>query len=303
MKKIYLFLLAGIALTSCSKSDSSYTQSSSYTTTNLVTSIETGESFAQSAYYNFFFNVGEGISQASVSNLSINNSSYSFTTFDTNYTTYYVTGGSGFMTLIKSPEATVTAGSHSYPLESSDITISTLNYWNISLPGASGPVYSTPAVLWQYNIGNLYNVKTFAADAVYQGNTETSYPNASGGTDTFKSETMTYRFRIDLEENKADMIIYKARFAESMPIELASIVVEGLDVEWKEGTYAITGTDLIPVIYEGTTPTPYPNYVFNSVYFEPTNSTLTQGKLTYKVAGRFNGSFEGSYIFEPQLNN
>lgn len=297
MKKFYPVLLGvGALLLSSCDHKSEFTTNYSYSTTNLITSIETGESFAQKATYNFFFNVGEGIATVGCSDITAGNQNYSFTSQETSYTGMQFT--SGTVTVLQSPKASVNSASgQSYPLESTNVTISGLNYWNPETPGyTSAPVYQ-PAILWQYNIGNLYNVKTFAADALYVGKSQTSYPvGSTGETETFESETMTYRIIMNVPENKALLIIYKAKFAASMPIELSSITVEGLDIVWKEGTYAITGTDIIPQIYEGTTATPYPNYIFNSIYFEPTNAQLTEASLTYTVAGRFKGSFTGSYL-------
>lgn len=303
MKKFYSLLLAAagtLLLGSCnSNDDDNYYTSISYTTTNLITSIESGQSFASTAIYSCYFNLTSGRATIGTNNLIAGNYNFSFVSQESPFTTYYYDNRQ--LNIIDSPEGNVsTTTGQTYPLECSDIVISNLNYWSSELPGQSANATYTPAIVFQYNIGNIYNVKTFSKDALYIGKTETSYPGQNG-TETYENEKMSYRFIIDLSTSKATMIMYNARFAASMPIELAAIMVDDLDVIWQEGTYTIKGENLVPVSYEGTTPTPYPSFTFDSIEFTPSNSTLTQGTLKYTVAGRYSGVFNGSYLNEPSI--
>lgn len=307
MKKLFTLIIpmVAVSLASCNSNDDDAILTTSYPATNLVTNIATGETRVSKGIYDIKFNLSNQTGVISTQNLSFGAASYTMTTNESPYTNYYysVNNQTGTAQVITFNDFKgVANNSASLPINGKSFVVSTMNWYNQLDPGSTSIAPYYPAVITQYAIGNELSVKTIATDALYSGKTVTTY-SVNGETQSYENETMSYRFKIDIATNKADLIIYKAKFAATMPIEIAAIVVNGLDVTWKAGTYTITGKNIIPVVYEGTTPTPYPSFVFDSINFEPTNDRLTSGKLSYEVAGKYYGEFTGKYVIEPGMED
>lgn len=150
----------------------------------------------------------------------------------------------------------------------------------------------------RYNISDSFRVNTFPIASFFKGTTTTSY-SFGGSEKQFVTEDITYRFNIYKEENskdyKAYMILYNARFAEEMPMSLAAVLVEDLDIDFTPNGIVITGENIIPSWYSNNQYLPLERYIFKSVRFETTNQDYTQGKLTYQVGDDYLGEFTGSY--------
>lgn len=308
MKKIYFSagLMLAFALASCNSSDPEQKLTASYVTTNLVTNLSTGAVSVSPALYTLNMDFVGMTTTVSTQNLNLGGNQNSFMSAESSFlsNTYTYTNAAGeskYGQIIKVASLKANLNNNSFePIIGNEFVVSSMNFYNSLEPGSLNPAPFNPVVVAQYNVSSEYLVKTFATDAVYEGTTTTTYPDReTGEMATFENKKMQYRFVIDTKENTAKFIIYNARFAQSMPIELSSIVVEGLKVAWENGSYTITGTDLVPYVYDGGNKVPYESFKFNSITFAPTNSSLTQGSLEYDVAGIYHGSFQGSYLVEP----
>ena len=307
MKKFFYGSLAALAVVavSCSKDDGEYTTEFTCVTTNLVTNLSTGEVNVDPCAYRVKNEFSSGNATVSTTTLELGKKEYGMVLnaprFASNIYNFENNGdhNMGQVVSIYDLSGSIT-NDPSLTVQTKIFTVSSLNFYHAYEPGSPTASPYNNVVVTQYNVGSQWLVKTFATDATYEGKTVTSYPDASGETQNYENEKMSYRFVMNLEENTAKMIIYDAKFASSMPIELSAIVVEGLDITWKSGSYEITGSDIVPFVYEGTNKVPYEAFTFNSIKFEPSNDSLTQGTLDYQVAGRYSATFTGKYLAEVQ---
>lgn len=170
------------------------------------------------------------------------------------------------------------------------------------VPGYAIP----PIVTGSYKVGNELDVTLFTTDASFFGTTETTFP---GGT--YSSGDIIYRIFIDVKKNKADLVLYNAKFADKAPV-LPVIYVPGLDVTFSKGNYVIKGENIIPRIPEGSdkdtvngsgqTTTENPKFIFNEFRMETVPGTLMSTvDVEYKVAGIYEGQFRGKYVELPAL--
>lgn len=307
MKKFFLCSAVGIIaiMTSCNKNESEYTSDFQVLTTNLVTNLKTDDVKVSSCSYIIHTSIPAWQATVSTQQLMLGDTYFFFYSSDSDYSSniyQFNTNGDlkqGQLVTIYTLSALADNQSN-LPIDGRNFVVSSLTHYHSLEPGSSYAAPYSPAVVAQYTVGSDYLVKTINNDVVYEGTTITTYPSgADGGESSFVNTKMSYRFVIDIKTNTAKMIIYDARFAEAMPVELAAIVVEGLQVNWLPGSYEIKGENLTPYVYEGTNKVPYEAFTFNSISFEPTNDKLTQAKITYKVAGRYEGTFTGSYLVEP----
>lgn len=296
MKKftLGLFSAALLALGACSTEVEDQTQTVGYAAVNLITPLNGGEPFASKGSYRFFLNLTQAKGTVSTSSLMIDNKAYSFQTDTVSYS--YI-GGQGMVIRMQNLKGNLD-GDKDMPLSGANFDITSYYYVaNISVPGYSQlPENSYPYVIGQYTAGN-WDVATFQEDASYYGVTTTSYAGEGGALQSYTNEEMLYRVIIDIDKKTADVIIYNAKFAEPAPT-LQAILLKDLNVTWNQGSYSITGEEVVPGVAEGASWTDNPNYVFNKFEMTTTNRKLTQADMEYQVAGRFNGHFSGSYIID-----
>lgn len=290
--------LVGTLLASCDKDQSDSKMSFKIPTANLITSLDSGETYMNTSTYAFDLNLTKGLAVIGCDNLVVNNNSLSFTTDEKTFLT------NGYWIVVDNPTGTVTGNS---TLQLKNSYFSANPYYNFNftyVPGyVTQPTFER-LVVSQYNLGDEYRVVTFNTDAFYMGETKTVYPSmdGSGTVNNYTSTEMTYRVVMNIQKQTADLIIYNAKFSasEREPVKVA-IIAKDLTVKLNNGAYTIEGSNIIPEVVEGGASTPYPNFIFNSINFTTTNSTLTECSISYEVAGMYKGSFTGSYLaVDPQ---
>lgn len=298
MKQIYT-VLASVAciasLTSCLKDGKEeYTRSFPTKPINIITNLEDGSTTVSTGgTYQFDLNYTELTGTISTSNLIVNNNSWNFSTPSSRFLSYNYSNA-----LFFNPGGYINNNTD-LPILNSTFLGTPYFYVNTNYAGDYTYVPNYGYIIAaSYMIGDKYLVRTFQEDTFFSGETVTSYPY-QGETVTAKPEGITYRIHLDLENNKAVFIIYNAKFS-GVPAEPVKevIIVEGLDVEYSKDGIVITGENLVPEIGEANATTPYPSYIFNSIRFETTDDLLTECKISYKVAGIYNGEFTGKYILE-----
>lgn len=147
-------------------------------------------------------------------------------------------------------------------------------------------------VTFNFKVGADYAIASFPRQAYYGGTTVTSMPN----TPDFTNPEPKYFVKINMENRTAELTIYNAKFAETMPMALSAVNIKGLTIKpSREYGYIIEGANIIPTVGTGDHAVEYPQYTFNKVEIHPTNAELTNCEITYTVADRFNGRFNGSY--------
>ncbi len=148
-------------------------------------------------------------------------------------------------------------------------------------------------ILMSYDYGNKYNVRTMWTDMTFTGSTTTSF-SAMGATQSYTTKDAKYRVILNIKEKKATVIIYDAKFAEQMP-SITNIVLKDLPLTLNSYGYTISGTNVVPEVYESGTGVPNNKYTFDEFEFS-SEGNLTQGTCRYKVAGAMNGYFSGTYL-------
>ncbi len=151
----------------------------------------------------------------------------------------------------------------------------------------------TPQPLLSYKAGE-YTVKTFAPNAYFTGITTTRYPSA-GGMKTFQNPDMIYRVSFAKDMKKADVVIYKACFAEEMLNKGISfqLYLFGLDVELSKTGYKVSGTGIVPEMLGSGTTTPNPGFPFDKFEISTVDGDMSKVKCEYTVKGIYEGSFSG----------
>lgn len=304
MKKIYLSatIAALVGLGSCNTdSNTEFKISFDSPTINLVTDNSTGETVAVNGVYHVNLDYGPMLGDITSDDLELNDSKYYF---DIPETKILTNGFVGHAIFNQSP-GTV-SGNSTYPL-SDDVVITTPTYYTSSI-GADKYTYKPslltdpnkneflrPIVVANYGVGTQYRVRTFQNDTFYSGETKTTYQD---GAQTYTTKTIGYRLHIDKNLDTAVFIIYNAKFSssEKEPVKQA-IIAEGLKVTYAKDKIIAEGEDIIPLWVEGDTTTPLPPFIFNSIKFETTDTSMTECQISYQVGGQYFGTFKGSYVF------
>lgn len=300
MKKFTFGIIAASALllTACDMGSSDSTQSVNYLSANLVTPKDGSASFATPGTYTVFMNITQGTLSIATNNLMINNTAYSFATDTTQVKSEIVNTemGNGQTITIDNPKGFFN-NNRTLPLLNGKFVISSLNY-KYGGQGANlsqTPLYAYPVIISHYDVGSDYTVRTFPPDACYLGNTSTTYPTEAG-TGSYYNKDMVYRVEItDFAKKKANVYIYQAKFAEAAPT-LTGVVLKDLNISWENNYYTISGENITPGVIEGTQTTPNDKYVFDKFNFTTVGPDMTNANITYEVAGKFKGSFSGSYM-------
>ncbi len=285
----------GVCLISCSKETTSE-QTTTYNTYNLVTAVD-GKSDPQVAKgsYGITYDLGTSLATIATNSLQLGTSSNGkFQAGGITYNSYLTDLGQIIQFPVKlSP--TLSTGSV-------DVT-SIGGYVSNALAGA---VYNTPGIIsnsspesvvvaLSYNVGPDYKVRTFQKDICYIGATSTMYSDKDGKVQQYVNEDFTYRIVMDLDNKKATVVLYNAKFADKAPV-LKGIVIEGLKLEFNNAGYTITGKDIVPKIWSDNTLLENPKFIFNNFRFDATGEPLVTGRSVFEVAGMYTGSFNGRCV-------
>lgn len=299
MKKLTLGLFSAflLALGACSSDVDDTTQTVAYSTVNLVTPLNGGESFASKGTYKFFLNLSKGYASVSTANLMIDNKAHFF---QTDTVAYGYAGGNGLLIRMQNLKGNLD-NDKSMPLANTIFDITSYYYVpTLAIPSYQQMPDPYPYIIGQYTAGN-WQVATFQADCSYLGKTTTSYYDQNGVIQSFENKDMLYRVIVDIDKKTADIIIYNAKFAAPAPT-LSAILLKDLAVTYGSGTYSIEGKDVVPSVIEGTSWQENPRFVFNSFKLFTLNKEMTQVDMDFEVAGVYHGNFVGSYIVQESKN-
>lgn len=154
------------------------------------------------------------------------------------------------------------------------------------------PSESQHFIVMQYNYSN-WQVRSFWPDMTFEGNTRTQMPQGN-----FENSKTSYRIYMrrgadNAIEDKADVIMYNALFAQSMP-EI-TIVIKDLDLKFTNMGYEISGSNITPFMVEAGQLQEAPRFIFNSMSIDVTGD-LTSMNARFTVANVFTGNFTGTSI-------
>ena len=312
MKKILFLssLAMGILLPSCNTGDGETTSTGSFASYNLITNLDNGDIQVSKNTYNFEINWTKALGEISSESLIINNSNWQFTTEPS--TLYYY--GSMFMIL---PQGYV-MGNYSLPLNDASFLISPVCnygypgiYFNTTpVPGYANLPSNSQYMITTYKIGNQYQVSTFITDAFFYGDSTIIKEGENSSPATRKD--ICYRIVMDVPNKKADLLIYKEETDVNDQTTTTGVgVVQGLDIEYKDAGYLITGSDIVMkeitevkedlvsklILAEN------PDYVFNNIRIKSTSVNLASCNISFEIEGKYKFNFNGSYFFEPKMPN
>lgn len=293
MKKLLLPFMAGAMLfASCSK-ESDATQTFNYEVYNLATSVNPGEApVVSEGKYAMLYNISNGTVTVSTNYFLLpGNQNATFLLNNIPYTSS--SSATGQQVVINTDVPVMGTGSTAAITDFRCTVTNDYVVYPSSVPGVLGTTvfYSFP--MMKYTVDGNYTVRTFQRDNTFLGSTTTSYP-AEGGYATFENDNIYYRVVMDVKALKADVVLYKAKFAEAAP-EL-TMILKNLTLEFTNSGYVVRGTDIIPNVVEGNATTPNPKYPFNSFTLQTSNDSMTAARCEYKVAGVFTGIFSGSTL-------
>ncbi|MCM1377415.1 MAG: hypothetical protein NC097_06445 [Clostridium sp.] len=305
MKKLLLIPAIALLLFASCDDDSVDERTVSYYTSNLVIPDDASEPVSVSkATYVVNAQVSEGRLAVSSSSVKIGSQDASLSTDFVSYKSWATNVGS----LNVFSGATGRLGG--MPVTSFDGAISAIFYYPnpvVNLPGIDfiPAAQFGPMAIFQYRVADKYSVKTFSRDAVYGGKTITHFSYQGQAQTPFESESIMYRLVMSQDYRTADLIIYKAKFAQQQPFEINAMVLKGLSLDFSVSGISATGKNLVPQVPEqdGTQIgyTPYENYTFKSVIFRTTSSDLTCASINFTVANpnggpSYQGQFSGKYV-------
>lgn len=144
-----------------------------------------------------------------------------------------------------------------------------------------------------------WRVRTFWPDMTFRGKTVTT---GRGMTEPFETDNIVYRVVMKLGADnkitsKADLRIYKARFASNMRNEINLIELKDLDLKFTNNGYEITGKDVVPLMLESGEMVENTKFVFNDVKLA-VGGDLTIMSAQYVVASVYTGIFNGASIIK-----
>ncbi len=145
----------------------------------------------------------------------------------------------------------------------------------------------------QYNIGDTYHVRTFWFDMTFSGNSSIS--NSASGAGYYQTKNIKYRIVPNFKDKKATVILYDVKFDEEMK-EVSNFVLKDVPLTVDNAGIHLLGNNITPDTYTGGKATADSSYIFDEFRFDLTGSTLTSGDISYKVAGKYEGSCTGNYV-------
>lgn len=267
------FLALSMGLTSCNLNtdeDNNYF-TGNYSVVNLI-SPEDGAPFASKGDYLFtYYTYSENLS-ITTKNLNLGYNTLNFVTAQLPYSLSIVGPQSGF----------VFSGSGSANGASvSNLSGYTSSYVNLPPESLTDyPFYVYSPLVMKYTVNHDYTVRTFLADAIYNGNTSVT-TQATG--DVYKFDNALYRVIFHEDFKKADVIIINAKFAENMPGAITCLIKD-LDVTFNKNGYSIDAPGkVIPYNYESNGWTSMDTRPFTSFHLNTSSDDLTNITVNYTV--------------------
>lgn len=147
-----------------------------------------------------------------------------------------------------------------------------------------------------FNVADKYSVRSFPEIVCYSGTTTSTFNDNDGNPTEFSSKEPLFSVTMDMTAKTAEIIIQNAKFAQAMP-SITSMRLTGLTISAdNDHCYRISGKDIVPKVGEGQHETPFPQFSFNEIVLYPANDEMTHARCEFTVAGRYQGSFYGSWI-------
>ncbi len=303
MKKL-LFLLPLIALASCNLDNKeAIKETRGYNIANyFVPSDENADPTVSLGSYTCTYYPNKNSMEMSTNNLKAGSSQISFGMSDVNcYFGYAQNGMEAAQFISNSPAMT----SGSVKIENlSGVVTPFFYYYSSTFAGQIGTGYDAPLIMMKYDLENLGTVYTFNPNGFYCGETVTEY-NFGGASKIYKNDEIIYRVAMDVANNKANLIIYKGRFAEEMPSDKVpeALVLKNLDLTFTRTGYSIKGVDIVPELADASGLTPFDRYKFDSVEITGDVNSLGDIKCSYLVAGMYKGAFSGSCYMKSDTSD
>lgn len=300
MKKA-LFLTLGLGavlgLASCSDDQNKSTMTYNVQSYNLVTSVDgSKDPVVAASTYKFDFDMMNTTATVGTEITGLG-STVSFVTGSIPYTGGFYYGEDGMLRELIKMES-FKQGSI-YNMEVQLFTPANVAPEVIGAPKISMPAMGRYLVM-NYQSGDNTKVRTFWSDVTFCGTTTTTY-QWEGADKQFSNKDMKYRVVMDLQNKKATVVFYDAKFAEEMKVSLAAIELADLDLTFTQNGYTIEGKNITPSSYDNGTKVPFPSYVFDN-FSLVTVGELTSTTIDYEVAGIYKGHFDGSYIAKPRAD-
>lgn len=295
-KSIYLGLvgLAAIAMTSCDDNPTN-TQTFPVTTINLVTSNEVGVNpEVIGSLYNCAFDLTAGTMVMST-DFNAGKNRIAFTTPSLKYNTAYAKDENVVHEAIFVNALMGGTSSTGESITDIECEMTSMAYVPPTVSGITQVQYpSSKYMIMSYNYGMNYKVRTFWPDVTFRGTTKTSYEFA-GTPGSHETQDILYRVVMNGKDKKATVILYNAKFTSVSQEPLKSnIVLEDLDLEFTNSGYTISGTNVVPKCYESGNGVQNPSYTFDN-FMLTSAGNLVDCNISYKVAGKYEGTFTGSY--------
>lgn len=301
MKKFLLLSAAVVMLLSSCDNGKEGSNSVTFNipTYNLITYNDgTTEPQVAASYYRYIFDLATGtatvttdISPASGQNISFVTSSMNYKSGIYDFGTEY-TGDNIYSEVIKMSSMTAaTSQVGNITGFESEITSTAFipPYTDIiGLPSLGLPT-EYRYLLVNYNVGTVAKVQTFWSDVTFRGST-----TIADGMQYFDNKDACYRLVLNIKDKKATVIIYNAKFFETMP-SLTNLVLADLPLKFTNHGYEISATNVTPVSYETGEAVSKPEYKFDRFEFS-SSGRMTSGVCSFEVAGSYQGDFSGECI-------
>lgn len=278
-----------------------------YTALNLLTpSSESEPSFITSSTYNFHLVAPDDVITTECENFVIGNSTQTLAIPSTSFKVRQFADGE----LIEYFAPSGSLNGQNGLISNFNCKLSSLFYRSEgNVPGVDNSKKYDPVVIAQFNIGSRYAVATFQSDVTYRGITTTTF-SYQGQDMVYKTKAGSYRVVINPSTMKADVVLYRVKFAEQAPALI--LVLKDLDVKLGRNGYTISGTDVVPGQQDGNMLTPNTSFPFETFTLTTVSDDLTKIQIDYTVRNKamedkvgngarvvYVGSFSGCYVSNP----
>lgn len=303
MKKTLLpALLLAVSLSSCLNDVDDSTQSMSYNTLALISSTaESTDDFTALSAVSFglSYNKTKQTVQLSLSDLSVNGGTLSFTTPDMSYTSKIFDYG---ITQRFGCESMAASGVASQVSDLEVMITSALNYpTNTGIgdqQGASWFTYHPDAMLLSLKAGDKYTMHTLPRIALYKGVTTISpiegLSDGSDGSDSSEFSDIVYRVELVPASKLATIVIFNPQGATGSNVY--SLYLKDLPLSAADGTYDVSATEAKYQTYNGYKWISEDTYVMPAISLRPTSEDLTQVEISYTTPDGRLASFKGTYL-------
>lgn len=299
MKNIKLCALATVALaasamlTGCKLDGNDMTQYFSVSLCNLIIPTDPSQpvTATSGSSYKVNYNFTQGKVTVSAEDVVIGDKTLNLTSDEMSFTERM--NSAGYVRDFKG-DGKLSDGTLVSDLEGFESTL--FYYLPTAVPGVVGVTPIDNRVVFSYNVGFEYQVKTFPQDIYFGGETVTHYSIPGQDGKSFSNKESVYRVYFNKDLKTATVVIYNVRFAEEMPRPLKAVALVDLKVTFGRNGYTVSGENIIPKMMEGDGVTDYPERTFTSFTLTSAGAKLTDCVCDYTVLNVFKGHFEGSYV-------